>query len=205
MVLPDGSTQPISSLAVRATEYTVGDAGPQTMPALLLPTSFYTYAVALTVDEALAAGATRVNFTQPVPFYVENFLDFPVGIDVPLGNYDLQCGEWVAADSGRVIQILSIMGGLADLDLDGSGQPADASALAALGITDAERQELASLYLPGQSLWRAAISHFSIWDLNWGVFPPLDAIFPPDPLVEIPCWTSQALHSALLEGDLVIV
>ncbi len=95
-------------------------------------------------------------------------------------------GEWVAVDSGRVIQILSITGGLADLDLDGSGQPADASALAALGITDAERQELASLYLPGQSLWRAAISHFSIWDLNWGVFPPLDVIFPPDPLVEIP-------------------
>ena len=33
-------------------------------------------------------------------------------------------------------------------------------------------------YKPGQSLWRMPISHFSIWDLNWGFSPPDDATGP---------------------------
>jgi hypothetical protein len=66
MVLPDGSTQAMSSLTVRATEYTVGENGPQAMPAVLPPGVEYTYAVELSVDEALAAGAESVKFSQPV-------------------------------------------------------------------------------------------------------------------------------------------
>ena len=46
------------------------------------------------------------------------------------------------------------------LDIDGSGQVAGASALAALGITTAELQKLATLYASGQGLWRVPIDHF---------------------------------------------
>src|SRR5439155_8765362 len=88
MVLPDGSTQPLTRLSVRATEYTVGPNGPAAMPAQLPPTSGYTYAVELSVDEALAAGAKTVLFSRPVPVYVQNFLNFPVGDLVPVGVYD---------------------------------------------------------------------------------------------------------------------
>jgi hypothetical protein len=46
-------------------------------------------------------------------------------------------------------------------------------------LRDAERQHLASLYLPGQSLWRVLIPHFDDpWDCNWGLKPPEDAEFP---------------------------
>ena len=47
------------------------------MPGELPPTSGYTYAVELSVDEAVEAGATEVRFDEPVITYVENFLDFP--------------------------------------------------------------------------------------------------------------------------------
>jgi hypothetical protein len=63
MVLPGGGTVPLSTLSVRATEYTIGDAGPEAMPATLPPTSGYTYAVELSVDEAVAAGG-RVRRVQ---------------------------------------------------------------------------------------------------------------------------------------------
>lgn len=150
MVLPDGTTHPLTTLKVRATEYTVGESGPKTMPAPLPPNSGYTYAVELSVDEAVAAGATDVRFSQPLPVYVENFLGFPVGGIAPVGFYDKGKAAWVALDNGRVIKVLSITAGLADLDIDGSGQPAHASALATLGATDAERQQLATLYAPDQ-------------------------------------------------------
>jgi hypothetical protein len=69
---------------------------------------------------------------------------------------------------------------MAELDLDGSGMPADASALSELGVTDAERLRLAALYSVGQELWRVPIPHFSPWDCNWPYGPPADAVAPPD-------------------------
>jgi RHS repeat-associated protein len=174
MVFPDGSTRPITGLSVRATEYTVGPNGPRAMPAELPPASAYTYAVEFSVDEAKAAGAIDVRFSSPLPFYVENFLGFPVGIDVPLGAYDRARGTWVASDSGRVIKIVSATGGLADVDTDGDG-----AADGGLGLTDAERRELGSLYAPGQTVWRMLIPHFDQpWDANWGFGPPEDAEAP---------------------------
>jgi hypothetical protein len=85
----------LTQLDVRATEYTVGENGPQAMPAPLPPQSGYTYAVDLSVDQAIAAGATRVDFSQPIPLYVDNFLDFPVGGIVPVGWYDYTKSAWV--------------------------------------------------------------------------------------------------------------
>lgn len=181
LVFPDGSTQPLPSLSVRATEYTVGPNGPQAMPAPLPPTSGYTYAVELGADEALAAEAERVVFDRPVSFYVENFLDFPVGGVVPAGYYDRDLAAWIPSDNGRVIAVLSVTGGFAALDVDGSGHAAGAAALAELGIGDDELRQLAALYQPGQSLWRVPISHFSPYDANWPNGPPPDAVDPPDP------------------------
>ncbi len=180
MTLPDGSTQSLTQLDVRATEYTVGEKGPEAMPAPLPPASAYTYAVDLSVDQAIAAGATRVDFSQPVPLYVDNFLGFPVGGIVPVGWYDSVRGAWIPSDNGRVVEIISIVGGLAVLDVDGSGQAASSSALAELGITDDERQQLTKLYSPGKSLWRSPIPHFTPWDCNWPYAPPEDAT-PPSP------------------------
>jgi YD repeat-containing protein len=178
MVLPDGTTQALESLAVRATEYTVGDRGPEAMPAALPPTSGYTYAVELSVDAALGAGATRVDFNQPLPTYVDNFLGFPVGGKVPAGYYDRDRAAWIASRDGRVIEILSTAGGLAALDVDGSGLAADAAALAALGITDAERAALATTRSAGDTLWRVPIPHFTPWDYNWPFGLPDDAVSP---------------------------
>lgn len=137
------------------------------MPAVLPPTSAYTYCVDLSADEAGAVGATSVRFDKPVWFYVENFIDFPTGIQVPIGFYDSVKGEWVASDSGLVIKIVSISAGAADLDVTGDGAADSGPALDALGITDAERQQLAARYAAGQSLWRAPIPHFSTVDANW--------------------------------------
>lgn len=178
-VMPDGSTQPLSTLSLRFTEYTVGANGPETMPAELPPTSGYTYAVEISADEA----PTKINgqdviFNQPVPFYVDNFINLPVGGEVPVGYYDNTQGTWVSSENGRVIKILGISGGLAQLDLTGNGQPADATMLAALGITDAERERLASLYPTGSSLWRVQLTHLSTWDCNLSGLLPTDAIAP---------------------------
>jgi RHS repeat-associated protein len=178
MVLPDGTTQPLTTLHVRASEYTVGPNGPKAMPGTLPSTSAYTYAVELSVDEAVAAGATAVQFTQPVLFYVQNFLDFPVGGIVPSGYYDRTRGAWVPSDNGHIIKILEVTGGLATLDINGDTIADDESALTTLGITEPERQRLAALYQPGQSLWRVPISHFTPWDCNWPFGPPPDAEAP---------------------------
>jgi RHS repeat-associated protein len=178
LVLPGGQTSPLPTLTVRATEYTVGASGPQAMPAPLPPSSAYTYAVELGADEAAGAGGT-VKFSGPVPFYLENFLGFPVGGSVPSGSYDRGSAAWVASDNGLVVQILSVTAGLADLDLTGAGAPADAAALAALGITADERQSLAALYPVGQTLWRVPLRHFSAWDFNWPYHVPPDAVAPP--------------------------
>ena len=172
MTLPDGSTQPLSTLRVRATEYTVGANGPKSMPAPLPPTSGYTYAVELSVDEAIAAGAKRVDFNQPLPLYVDNFLDFLVGGIVPVGWYDRDKGAWIPSNNGRVIKILSTSGGVAGLDTDGDTLADDTAKLAALGISEAESTRLASLYPAGKTLWRSPITHFTPWDCNWPYGPP---------------------------------
>jgi RHS repeat-associated protein len=181
LVMPGGRELSINMINVRATEYTVGQDGPESMPGSLPDTSGYTYAVELSLDEAILAGAESVEFSQPLPFYVENFIDFDAGTIVPSGFYDRARGAWMPSKNGLVIGILSVTNGMADLDLDGSGLPADAAALQNLGITDVERMELASLYAPGTELWRVPIEHFTPWDCNWPYGPPPDAESPDVP------------------------
>lgn len=181
MVLPDGTSQVLPTLTVRITEYTVGKNGPQAMPALLPPTSGYTYAVELSADEAIAAGAFQIDFNQPLPFYIDNFLDFPTGGIVPVGWYNQKKGAWIPSHNGRIVKILGIDArGQAQLDIDGSGSPANFNQLSELGITDAELQQLARIYPVGNSLWRVPIHHFTPWDYNWPYGPPEDAKPPPE-------------------------
>ena len=167
MTLEDGTKQPLETMHVRATEYTVGARGEEAMPGALPPTSGYTYAVELSVDEAIEAGAKRVDFSKPVAFYLENFLDFNVGSVVPVGYYDREKGDWVASQNGRVVAVMGESGGRAELDLDGDGAAETGERLDEHGVTDAELAEIAELYEPGQSLWRVQLSHFTPIDCNW--------------------------------------
>ncbi len=178
MVLPNGTTQPLASANVRVTEYTAGTLGEAAMPGTLPPTSAYTYAAELTIDQALSVGAKAVQFSKPVAFYLDNFLDFPVGTRVPYGWYDRTSGRWVAEPDGRVIRILSVTGGRADLDVSGSGQTAPQVSLDSLGITDAERERLATLYAVGKSLWRTEHSHVTSIDWNAGRRPVSESSSP---------------------------
>ncbi|HEY0068432.1 MAG TPA: hypothetical protein VGE04_00535, partial [Chloroflexia bacterium] len=178
MVLPGGVTQTLITLNVRASEYTVGSQGRLAMPGDLPPNTAYTYAVEFSVDEALAAGATDVRFSQPVVTYLENFLGFPVGGIVPAGYYDRSRGVWMPAPNGQVVQITSIVDGRANLDLDGRKKTSSLADLRVLGITDAELTSLARLYAPGDTLWRIPVSHFSAWDFNWPFGPPEGAAPP---------------------------
>lgn len=207
--LPDGSMVAAEMLSLRITEYTVGDEGPQRMPAPLPPNSGYTYAFALTADEALAAGG-RVLLSSRLPYYVDNFLNFPVGTIAPLGGLDANTGRWVPTDSGRVIRVAAIEGGLAEIDSDGDGLADDL-----LGLDAGERALLGSLYPVGAELWRVLLGFdsaghgaasaqisgaggaffdaFLAWDINWGFGPPDDAEPPhvPEPeideLLDEPC------------------
>lgn len=180
MVFADGSSQDLSRLTVRSTEYTTGDAGPRAMPGPLPHGVAYTYAAELSVDEAMAAGAVSVEFTGPVFNYVENFLNFPVGEPVPAYYFDRLTGSWRGMDPGVVIKIVSETDGLAAIDADGDGAAEDDATLTALAMTIAERQRLAALYEPNQTLWRVPLTHFTPVDYNWPpVFPP--GAVPPNP------------------------
>jgi RHS repeat-associated protein len=182
MVFPNGATQPISTMAVSATEYTVGPRGPAAMAAELPPNSGYTYMVEFRVAQAEAAGAVDVVFDPPLPYYVENFVGFPIGEPVPLGSYDRRTGTWTSHPSGRVIKIVSVTGGKADLDVNSTPGADTGQALSDLGITDPERERLATLYPVGQELWRMRIPHFdSPWDANWAFAPPPGAYPPTQP------------------------
>jgi len=181
LLMPDGQLRAQAQLHVRATEFTVGPSGEQAMPAQLEPSTAYTYAVELSADEAMAAGAKEVQFSKPVAVYVENFLGFPVGGIVPSGYYDSEKAAWMSSPNGRVVKLLDIAAGLAELDIDGDGQADSVAALTALGVSDQERGRLASLYATGQTLWRVPVTHFTAYDLNWP-YPPL----PDPPTIDTP-------------------
>ncbi|MGM0575120.1 MAG: RHS repeat-associated core domain-containing protein [Myxococcota bacterium] len=186
LTLPDGSTQILDTFTVRATEFTVGDLGEQAMPAELPEDTAYTYAVELSLDEALAVGAESVSFSAPVAVYLDNFLGFDVGTAVPSGVYDRSSQAWEASQDGRVLQVVSVTDGRAELDLDGDGEAEGDSELAAAGIPDAERVAMASQLSAGDEVWRVAVTHFSPWDFNWPFDLPDDATEPDGEFPENP-------------------
>ncbi len=202
MTMADGSTEPLSTLTIHATEFTVGPTGPARMPADLPDTSDYTYAVDVSAEEAVAAGALHVTFDQPLSLYFENYYNFAVGTVVPVGSYDAQHAVWNGEANGLVVQILSTSGGVATIDTNGSGTPASASTLSALGITAGEQEELAALYAPGTMLWRIPVHHFSALDGNmaWaaaGASPPPGGPGPSPASTPDPGCTTSAVGSTI--------
>lgn len=180
MIMADGSRVPMPQMNFRATEYTVGEEGAASMPGELPSFVGYTYAVELSADEAVQAGAREVRFNQPLYLYVDNFLQFPAGEVVPIGYYDRELGKWIPSDNGRVIAIVADEDGVAAVDVDGDGLADDFAVLAELGFNEAELMKLSELYEPGQSFWRSPIEHFTPYDCNWPYGPPEDAVNPPD-------------------------
>ncbi len=198
MRMPDGTTQPLSQMHVRATEFTVGDTGLAAMPASLPANTAYTYAFEVNADEAIAAGAPEIEFSEPLIFYTDNFLGFPAGTAVPLGSYDREAGAWMSHQNGIVIAVVGEVDGLATLDLTGDGVAEGAAPLAAAGIGTAERARIAELYDAGASLWRVRLPHFTQpWDCNWPFGFPNDAIEPKDgPFVNQPLPDSCEVQNA---------
>ena len=117
--LPDGTEKDLGDrLNIRATEFTIGANGPAAMPGELPPTSAYTYAVEYSVDEASKDQAVNVEFDKPVVTYVDNIVGFKAGTPVPMGYYDREQAQWIAAPDGIVIKILGEPNGRAQLDVD---------------------------------------------------------------------------------------
>jgi len=161
MTLADGSTQPLSMLDIRATEYTAGQTGQAVMPAPLPSGNDYVYAMDISIDQAVAANASRVDFSQAVPVYVDNFRHFVLGSSISMSWYDYERSAWIPSEDGLVMGIIGVDGGVAALDVDGSGRAADAATLAVLGISEEERRQLATRYAIGDSFWRTPVTHFT--------------------------------------------
>lgn len=164
--LPDGTTRESSTLTIRATEFTVGPDGRKAMPGPLPPSSAYTYAVELSADEAVAAGAETIRFNRFVHVYVDNFLGMPPGALIPSGYYDRRRAAWVPQENGVVIRILDAEAGLAKVDIDGDGRAEGPVVLEAAEFTSDELRHLASNYAPGRTLWRMPAMHFTAMDYN---------------------------------------
>ena len=171
----DGSTAPLTSMKLRMTEYTVGPDGHAAMPGPLPPTTAYTYATEISADEALAdPNAKSVEFSQPVPFYVDNFLGMKVGETVPAGYYDKDKQAWIPSDiNGVVIKVIGVEADIASIDATGDDKW-DSSDVARLGATLStdELTRLANRYRPGDTLWRVPVRHLTPWDCNWPYGPP---------------------------------
>eukprot|EP00045_Choanoeca_perplexa_P016861 m.233264 g.233264 ORF g.233264 m.233264 type:complete len:2757 (+) comp17378_c0_seq1:134-8404(+) len=209
----DGSETPLSSMTIRQTEFTQGPNGQEAMPSELPDNSGYTYALEMSIDEASTNGSTDVVFSDPIPFYVDNFLNFPTGSAVPVGSFDRNAASWMPETDGRVIRIkevitvdgvqqvvLELRANLTALvgtvpspvvvteldtncnDLDDNDDESlalqdvtatmtDAELEASLGITLAEKQQLAKTYEAGKELWRVQMGHFTPYDCNWPYGP----------------------------------
>ncbi len=144
------------------------------MPGQLPPTTAYTYAAEFSVDErrrrrrhgrALHQAGHRPTWTTSSTC--------PSASAVPAGYYDREQEEWVGSKDGRVIKIVALADGKAQVDTDGDG-----TADAGLGIDDAERAKLATLYKKADTLWRVEVTHFTPWDYNFPYGPGHDAAGP---------------------------
>ena len=179
--IPLDSLVPIQSVNVRVTEYTVGQNGELALPAQLPPTVAMTFAFELTADELLSTGAKDVQFSQPVSLYLENIMNFPVGLTVPMGCLNKQTGLWETSDNGRVLKILSTSGGVAAIDYNGDGVAEPQDTLVAKGISLVEQQYLATIYTAGQSIWRAQITHLGAYTGGFSILAP-NAVYPQNTL-----------------------
>ena len=173
-----------ASLTVRITEYTVGATGAAAMPAELPPSTAYTYAMELSADEALAAGASGVSFNQAVSFYVDDFLGFgpaQAGTPnpaVPVGFYNRATGQWVPSPNGAILEVTGFSGSCPGAGCVAAVNEPTTDAGTVVTLSADELAFLGQTYGTRPTpfyLWRIQTTHFSGGDLNW----PFD--FPDDP------------------------
>lgn len=165
---PDGSTLPQSHLGVRITEFTVGENGPDAMPAALPPTTAYTFAAEFSADEAISAGASGVEFSQPVWVILDNFLRIPSGTVIPHGSYDRGIAGWRSEADGKVRRVLDVVDGEAILD-DGTGNPLPPPAPSQAGADSWSEmmRYVANRFSTGDTFWMVPMNHFSWADFNF--------------------------------------
>ncbi len=150
------SNQPYS---VRAVEYTTGaNNDPSAMPAELPPASGYTFAAEL----QLLDGTTVLSpvFNTPVITFVDNFLGFNVGAQVPSGYYDKDSSAWVQ-------------------NQDANQNPLNGAVVTVGSLGTDEKRQLQNLgYGLTAQLWSVPVQHFSTVDYNWPFKPPQGATGP---------------------------
>jgi RHS repeat-associated protein len=212
----DGTTQPTTTLSVHSPLEMTQTTDDSAMAGTLPPTSAYTFAADFAVEEVLSRQsppacttnsdcptgqtclngycpiASGVSFPGTLPIaYVDNFLNFPVGTTAPLGGFDPTTGTWQAAASGTVINVCRISGGAAQVDTTNGGCTTPDNGVGLVPpMLLTERQQLALMYpsppMGGQKLWRVQLPHFSDWDVNWGIYPPVAAVYPNVPPASVP-------------------
>ena len=159
----DGSTYKLSHLNVRATEFST----PASMPATLPPTSAFTYCIDVTIDGV--DKDAMVYFDNNVSFFIDNFLDVPVGTIVPVGYYDRKQSLWVSMHNGMVVRLLDsdndgIVEGV-DTDDDGVADDINRNGSTedeATGLKDSTR------FIAGSSFTMFYSDHFTSIDSNYG-------------------------------------
>lgn len=172
----EGESSPRTSFAVRVKEYTVGrtatggQSALSAMPADLPPTTAFTWAAELSLD---GLEEKRVTFSRPVWLYLDNFLGFPqisgtVRVPVPVGTWDSGKGAWVPEANGYIAKVLSVSGGVAQVDLDGDGFADTATTTDgdANHLAPGEAAQIGAAYTAGQTFWRIPRTHFSPTDAN---------------------------------------
>lgn len=180
-----GEAVELDVAAIRVTEYTVGPAGLEQMPAPPPPGTVYSYAAELSID-----GAEDAYFDRPVAFYLDNFVGansapneeysnlYGVGQPMPSWFYDRNEGAWRRDVDGIILRIFGLDASspaqvLFDVDDDGDADADDENYLATRQVTiePAEREQLAEEILAGRrsvgdELWRMELTHFSTYDFN---------------------------------------
>ncbi len=181
------SLLPVSSITLRMTEYTAS--GAHAIPAMLPAGVALSFAFELCADEMISSGAKDVRFTQPAVFYLENIMNFPVGLTVPFGWYDRQNGVWCTSANGKVLKIVDTIGGTASIDYNGDNIAEPLDTLVSYGISVIEQQYIAKNFMIGQSLWRCEITHLGTFAAGFTMIGPSNAQEPhnalPDRYIKI--------------------
>ncbi|MFA5832146.1 MAG: RHS repeat-associated core domain-containing protein [Bacteroidota bacterium] len=188
MSFSNGTSQSLDTITLRATEYGLSGSCVVSLPGTLPPTSALGYGVELTSDEAVNGNAKSVFFDKPFALYVNNFLTLPIGSKVPTAYFDSSKGIWTPINDGRAVKIISISSGLANLDVTGSGSISAQVNLDSLGISNDERQMLASMYGIGESFMRIETNRLGSFSFSWPFGPPVTAQWP-----KLPGPTKQTL------------
>jgi RHS repeat-associated protein len=180
--LPTDSLVPINGITVRVQEYSVGADGEKALPAPLPSTVAYSFAFELQADEVISRGATSAQLSQPATLLLENVMNFPEGMSVPLGYYDRTKAGWLPCDNGQVIRVLGSDTGYANIDFNGDGFAEHPDSLLIRGISYAEQQYLATVYGASQSLLRVEFTKLGTYAIGYGFVLPAGAKAPSNPL-----------------------